>query len=147
LQFAEVILTRGEAEGWTWIESSELGKAIHELGLRQYRGRVLTGTEQASRELLSRLDPPIIPFHGLRHTSGRVRLVVPAHTLSKTRKALDALPAMLRSYTPELEVELVPIGHAEREATERYLRAAEKRLKVRLPIMCCPHFSVANMAR
>jgi hypothetical protein len=136
-----------EAEQWTWIDNQELGKAIHELGLRQYRGRVLTGTEQASRDLLSRSEPPIIPFHGLRHTSGRVRLVVPAHTLSTTRKALDAMPAILRSYTPELEVEIVPIGHAEREAAERYLRAAEKRLKVRFPIVCCPHFSVANLAR
>jgi hypothetical protein len=146
LQFAEMTLTR-EAEGWTWIPREELSNAIRELGLQRYRGRVLTGTEQASRDLLWRLDPPLMPFHGLQHSSGLVRLVVPAHTLAKTRKALNALPPILSSYTPELEVELVPIGHAEREAAERYLRAAEKRLHVRFPRTICPHFSVAKVAR
>lgn len=146
LQFTETILTRG-AEGWTWVPREEVSDEIRELGLKRYRGRVLNGTEQASRDLLMRLGPPDMPFHGLRHSSGLLRLIVPAHTLAKTRKALNDLPMILSSYTPELEVELVPIGHAEREAAERSLRAAETRLKVRFPTVCCPHFSVANVAR
>ncbi len=147
MQFAEMILNR-EAEGWMWIESSELSAAIRELGLEQYRQRVLTGTEQACRELLLRSDPPTMPFHGLRHTTtGQVRLVVPAHTLSRTRKALSDLPTNLQSYAPEFGVEIVPIGHPEREAVGRYLTEAEKRLKVRFHRTIAPHFSVAKVGR
>src|SRR5690606_23757436 len=106
LQYAEMIQIR-EAEDWTAITPEDLAVALRRRGVDQYKGRVLTGEQQALNSLLAKLPEPSMPCSGLRHKSGALRMLLAAHHLRRTRSNLQTLPSNLGAYGPELEVEIV----------------------------------------
>ena len=60
LQHVEMLQIR-EAEGWAAITPNQVGLAVRKLGLDQFRGRVLTGEEQALQSLLHKQGAPAMP--------------------------------------------------------------------------------------
>lgn len=141
LQYAETMLVR-EAEGWGFLPKDKMGPAIQAKALSWYRGRVLTGTEQAMRDAIKRNPPPEITLHGLRRIEdGKLRLLLPVRKGRSIRRVLRGLPRHMRALTDHLEFEIVSGDPDEIPIASELLQQWGRRNKLTVMAYHCRHYS------